>query len=603
MTTLPTPDPLAGLPDSLATPMRRRGFTELTPVQQCVLDTASEGRDLRISSQTGSGKTVALGIALAREFAAAPAEPRRTTLRTGPSALVIVPTRELAAQVRDELAWLYAELSGMRVTVVTGGTALGPERRNLSARPALVVGTPGRMLDHIRSGALRCANVRHVVLDEADQMFDMGFREELEAIIEALPEERRSHLVSATFPTGLRHLADRFQKDPLHVQGTRPGAANADITHIAHRVRPNERYSALANLLLLSRGSRCLVFVQRRIDASALAERLAADGFAALPFSGELPQAQRTRTLNAFRQGSIDALISTDVAARGIDVPGISTVIHMDPPDGPEAYVHRSGRTGRAGLEGRSVLLVPSHAQRYVQRILNLARVRVDWHPAPDAKKVRKALARRARRALSDALDADPAPDEKRLAQAAELLEGREPTEVLARLLELTAPKPPCEPKELSAPDAAGPPRPIRPASPQRRRGTQDFVRFSVNWGDQRGATPSRILSHACRRGGIRSQQVGAIRIERDTSSIEIAANVSCEFEQKTRRPDTRDPGIVITRAADSRGPENGPRERTGKRRYVRPVESERGNAHDTRPRAPRPKPHPGRTDERTAAR
>jgi ATP-dependent RNA helicase DeaD len=261
------------------------------------------------------------------------------------------------------------------VEVVTGGMDLWRERKLLAQKPGLVVGTPGRMLDHIRNGALDCSQVEHVVLDEADQMFDMGFREELEAILEALPSERRSHLLSATFPPQVRQLANRFQRDALHLEGTRLGAANEDIEHIAHLVRPNEWYAALVNLLLLTEGARCLVFVRRRVDTVELAERLAGDGFVALPLSGDLAQGQRTH-LNAFRSGSI--LVATDVAARaGIDVP-TSTPSSLDRPRTPRC-THRSGRTGRAGRKERSLLIVTVRATRRGTR--PAARVKADGNP------------------------------------------------------------------------------------------------------------------------------------------------------------------------------------------------------------------------------
>jgi ATP-dependent RNA helicase DeaD len=444
-----TNDPFAGVPAPLASALRQRGFAELTAVQSAVLEAECEGRDLRISSQTGSGKTVALGIALARPLLAQPGSP------AGPSALVVVPTRELAAQVREELRWLYAEIPGLRVEVVTGGTDLGRERRRLAEKPAIVVGTPGRLLDHIRAGALDCSGVGHVVLDEADQMFDMGFREELDAIVETLPSERRSHLVSATFPPPVRRLADRFQSDALRIEGTRHGAANEDIVHVAHLVRPNEVYPALVNLLLLAEGARCLVFVRRRIDTTGLAEQLAEDGFVALPLSGDLAQAQRTRTLNAFRNGSVPILIATDVAARGIDVAGIETVIHLALPEDAEAYTHRAGRTGRAGQKGRSLLLVPPAARRRVEWVLANARVRADWAPAPTPGRVRKTLEKRGRRRLRALLEADaPAPAEADLAHATELLTGRDPAAVVATLVRLATPAPPREPLPVTAIEA-----------------------------------------------------------------------------------------------------------------------------------------------------
>jgi ATP-dependent RNA helicase DeaD len=544
MTQTTTTDPFQGVPKALADAMRRRGFTELSSVQRRVLEAESAGRDLRISSQTGSGKTAALGLALAPHFLAKASRGNSQANRTGPSALVITPTRELAVQVATELRWLYQDIPGLGIEVVTGGAPLGRERMQLAKCPTLVVGTPGRILDHHRNRALDCSHVEHVVLDEADRMLDMGFREELEAIVETLPAKRRSHLISATFPAGVRRLADRFQHDALQLEGTRLGAANQDIEHVAHLVRPRETYAALVNLLLLAQDTRCLLFVKRRIDAAEVSEKLAADGFAAMPLSGDLPQAQRTRTLEAFKRGTIGILVATDVAARGIDVPDIGTVIHIDPPLDSDTYTHRSGRTGRAGRKGRSVLLVPIAAHRRVKRVLGTARVEVDWQPVPAPNKVRKALLKRSRRQLRQQLDSnDPQPSENQLAWAKQLLEeGRDPATVIATLLETAGPKPPCEPKDLQPIDVASDPRHARTAP--------GFVRFQLSWGERNGATPSRVLSHVCRRGGVRGNQVGSIEIGQRDSSFEVAAAVADRFEARARKPDSRDPGVRITRAS-----------------------------------------------------
>ncbi|MEX1366842.1 MAG: DEAD/DEAH box helicase [Nannocystaceae bacterium] len=439
-----TLDPFAGVPGPLRTALERRGFSSLTTVQQAVLSADTLAHDLRISSQTGSGKTVALGIALARALLAeAEAEdseaPNKRSAGRGPRALVITPTRELAVQVREELRWLLAEIPRTRVEVVTGGTDIGGERRMLRRPPTILVGTPGRLLDHQRNNAFDCSTVAHVVLDEADRMLDMGFRDELEAIVDALPSERRSHLVSATFSGAVRRVADRFQgKGALHLEGTALGEANEDIDHIAQVVPPSHVYAALVNALLLARGERVLVFVDRRAGAAALAEELASDGFAALPFSGDLSQAQRTRTLHAFRTGTIPVLVSTDVAARGIDVPDITMVVHMWPPQNVDDYTHRSGRTGRAGQRGRSLLLVPPRGKGYVMRLLSAAGVEADWQPVPTPAKVRKANTKRTRRELHARLDdVDHPPADKTLEYATKLLEGRDPATVVAALLEM----------------------------------------------------------------------------------------------------------------------------------------------------------------------
>ncbi|MDP6386643.1 MAG: DEAD/DEAH box helicase, partial [Planctomycetota bacterium] len=341
--------PDAGLfravPASLRGALESRGFTELTPVQEAVLAAEADGRDLQISSQTGSGKTVALGFVLAPALS-------NERVGRGPQALIIVPTRELAAQVCEELRWLLQDLKDTQVISVTGGTPVYRDRQTLARKPRVLVGTPGRLLDHIKSGTLQLGGVRELVLDEADQMLDMGFREDLEAILDATEEPRRTHMVSATFPDAALRLAKRYQHNPFSIEGTRLGAANENITHEGYLVRHGERYDALVHLLLQAEGERVLVFVERRLEALEVAERLADDGFAAQPLSGELVQAQRDRTLAAFRSGRAPVLVATAVAARGLDVPDVGLVIHSTPPLNSEIYTHRSGRTGRAGKQG-----------------------------------------------------------------------------------------------------------------------------------------------------------------------------------------------------------------------------------------------------------
>ncbi len=561
----PAQDSLAGVPVALAQAMRKRGYSELTPVQRAVLDSESDGRDLRISSQTGSGKTVAIGLGLAGHFSARLAD--KATARSGPSVLVLVPTRELAMQVRDELHWLFAGMQGLRTQVVMGGTSVLVERRGLSQKPHIVVGTPGRTLDHIKGGALVPTEIQHVALDESDRMLDMGFRDELEAILEQLPRERRTHLISATFPGAVCKLADRFQKKPLHIQGTRLGAANADIEHSAHLLDRRESYGALVNLLLLNDDGRCLIFVERRVDASSLATKLSGDGFPVQPFSGELPQAQRTRTLNAFRDGTIRTLVSTDVAARGIDVPDIELVVHMDAPADADSYVHRSGRTGRAGRTGKSVMLVPPRSQRSIDRLLAAARIKAEWTPPPTAAKVTKQLRKRFRHQMHQRLADTESVTQAQIDYAKGLLDGRDPAAVVAMLLEFAEPSPVRAPMEIREPRAGSAPSGKRSDSGGKRsdsrgkwsdsgskRSDSGFVRFSINWGEGTGATPSRILGHVCRRGDVNSRSVGAIKIGDTTSTFEVEASAAAVFEKRARRPDARDPKLKIFRSSAASG-------------------------------------------------
>lgn len=375
-------------------------------------------------------------------------------------------------------------------------------------------------------------------------MLDMGFREDLEAIVDAVPADRRSHLISATFPGQVRRLADKVQTDALHLQGTALGEANDDIEHAASLVDRGDTYGAIVNALLLAQGERVLVFAERRADVAELADRLTADGFAVQALSGELSQAQRTRALDAFKSGVVDVLVSTDVGARGIDVPEISLVIQVDLPKDADDYTHRSGRTGRAGRKGRSLLLVPIRAQRHATSLLHAAKVEVTWRPLPTADEIHEALGERTRALVNARLEQTAGP--RALAQAAELLDGRDPAQVVATLLQLAAPKLPCAPKQVRSVSADDRRRP--PVRAKHTRHTGRFVRFSINWGHRKGATPSRLLSHLCRRGEIDSGSVGAIEIGPGSATFEVADHVAGGFEQRVAEPDRREPLLRISR-------------------------------------------------------
>ena len=568
-------DPFGDVPSSVCKALKERGFTELTSVQQAVLDTEVEGHDLQISSQTGSGKTVALGFVLAPKLAAERGG-------KGPDALIIVPTRELATQVCNELSWLMADIEGVRLASVTGGTPLYRDREILSRRPRLLVGTPGRLLDHVRTGVLDLSNVSELVLDEADQMLDMGFREELEGILDTTPEERRTHLVSATFPRGIQQLAARYQRDAVSIEGTRLGDANQDIEHEGYLVNARDRYDALVNLLLFADDDRTLVFVERRAEAVQVAERLEADGFDALPLSGELAQVQRARTMDAFRSGKVKVLVATDVAARGLDVPDVGTVIHTAPCIDGQVYTHRSGRTGRAGQRGRSVLLAPPNRRYKVTRMLDEARVELKWPPLPKAAEIKKKINARAHEKLSGELEAALAEgsSERHLAQAGALLTGAEPEALVAALLARLEPKRRAQPKDLNVPHTSkdsykkngyqkgqnghsnsyqngqnGYQKGPKGSFGKQNRGGKgpaNTVRFFINRGMKQGATPGRILAELCRRGKVSGGDIGSIAIHPNASTFDVRSEVSVPFEENAARRDSRDPNTLIRR---DRGP------------------------------------------------
>ena len=559
---------------ALGAAISEKGFTELTPVQKAVLDPALAGRDLRVTSQTGSGKTVAIGLVI-RELAGQPSNAKDKLAH--PRALVIVPTRELAKQVVQELTWLYAPLNA-KVASVTGGAVYRDEHRALSAGPSVVVGTPGRMLDHLNRGSIDPSEVAAVVLDEADRMLDLGFREELEAILGKTPEERATHLVSATFPREVEALANRVQRDPARVEATRLGVANVDIEHVMHVLEPRQRLDALINLLLANPEAQTLVFARTRADVGDVAERLSENGFAVTALSGEMDQRERDRALSSFRRADHRILVATDVAARGIDVQDITLVVHLDPPTDPDSYTHRSGRTGRAGRKGRSVLLVAPSAVGKTTLLLKRVKITARTEQVPSAEQIRANADQKFFDLLTRDDDAEEVVSDRQRALAERLAAREDGVRSISRLLAMARFAGPTEPREIrridrgpdrkaprerDARDQRGPaPRgaqrerdeyPTR-GRPEGARSTQraaerdsgEWVPFRITWGGEHGADARKLLAMACRWGEIRGTDVGAIEIERDYSRLSVKASVAAGFAEATSKPDPRNPRVSI---------------------------------------------------------
>ena len=440
-------DERAGFPThlhpTLQSEIAARGFQEPTAVQSSVLDESHRGRDLLVSSQTGSGKTVAFGVAAADilvdglEGRAHLPPPRK---HQAPQILVIAPTRELALQVQRELQWLYDKLQA-RVASCVGGVDIHRERRALFAGAQVVVGTPGRLVDHLTRKSLDLSQIACVVLDEADEMLDMGFREELEALLRACPQERRTLMFSATIPKGIAELARQFQKDAVRISAT-PERAHQDIEVIAHLVAPEEREHAVVNVLRFHEPERALVFVALRETVTRLQARLVERGFHAVGLSGELSQSERTRALEALRHGRARVLVATDVAARGLDLPEVSLIVHADVAHDPVTMTHRNGRTGRAGRKGKSVVLAIPSLQRAAEMQLLAVGSRATWTPLPSAPQVRAADRSRIRGRVAEDMDGVEASDR---ALARDLLEAHKPEDLaalLAHTLNVSLPQP-----------------------------------------------------------------------------------------------------------------------------------------------------------------
>lgn len=537
--------PFPPLPALIAEALEAQGYAEPTAVQAAVVAPEAQGRDLVVSAQTGSGKTVAFGIAMADSLLSG----ETNQWSRAPLALVIAPTRELALQVSRELAWLYGRTQ-MRIATCVGGMDPSKERRALQQGAQIVVGTPGRLRDHLERGALDLSAISHVVLDEADEMLDMGFREDLEELLEAAPQERRTLLFSATMPKPIEALARRYQRDALRISTAGDTRGHGDIVYEAVAVAPADIESAVVNLLRFHEAETAILFCATRDSVRRLHSSLTERGFAAVALSGEHSQNERNNALQALRDGRARICVATDVAARGIDVPSLSLVVHVETPRDAEVLQHRSGRTGRAGRKGIAVLIVPYPRRRRVEMMLRSARVTAQWIDVPSAEAIRQRDQERLLAALNEPVEASDADREA----AARIVETMDPMAVALALVAARKRGIP-EPEELvsqSAPDAGG--------GPRLREGFDDTVWFHMDIGRRQNADPRWLLPLICRRGHITRNEIGAIRIAATETFFQVPSAIAARFADALRRTGKAgaedESGIVIQPSATGPGPQ-----------------------------------------------
>ena len=580
---------------SLARALAERDYNSATPVQKSVLEPEAEGRDLLVSAQTGSGKTVAYGLAFAETLL----EGAVTLGPAGePLALVIAPTRELAMQVQRELSWLY-QYAGARVVACVGGMDPSRERRQLADGVHIVVGTPGRLRDHLERRALKVSSLKAVVLDEADEMLDLGFREDLQFILETTPKTRRTLLFSATLPKAIVALARDYQRDALRIETLGEARGHADIEYRAIRLPHNKIESAVVNLLRFMEPPSALVFCNTRQSVRHLEAMLRERGFAAVSLSGELSQHERNHALQALRDGRARVCVATDVAARGIDLPNLGLVIHAELPNDAEVLQHRSGRTGRAGRKGVSILMVPPSRARRAEEMLRKARVNFTWATPPSAEEIRKVDLERL---LQNPILTEPGTEDD-LNIADVLLAARSPRDVAAAFVkmyraQLPAPedisdfaearheprgkheprqhekKPYSKDRHEKGPRDKAPyektsyekPRfdkgsygkaPFDKDRAPRERGDgpssmPDGIWFRLSVGRERNADPKWLLPEICRQGDVTKKDVGAIRVFETETLFQIDPKVAEKFSNLTN--ERKKGGVRITPARDQSG-------------------------------------------------
>ncbi len=582
--------PFPDLPAGLAEALTQRGYEALTPVQNAVMEAEAQGRDLVVSAQTGSGKTVAFGLAFAEQVLGDDGRVRRAG---GPLALVIAPTRELALQVARELDWLY-KTAGARIATCVGGMSPQVERRALAAGATIVVGTPGRLRDHLERGALDLSSLAVAVLDEADEMLDMGFREELEEILDATPEARRMLMFSATMPRPIEALARRYQRDALRISTSGSERGHGDITYQAVTVSPSEIENAVVNLLRFHEAETAILFCATRDNVRHLHATLRERGFGVVALSGEHSQSERNQALQALRDRRARVCVATDVAARGIDLPSLSLVIHVEIPRDAETLQHRSGRTGRAGKKGVAVIIVPYPRRKRIESMLRHAKINAEWTTAPD----RDAIIAQDRVRLMEKLMQPIEVTDGDRDLADKLLSQRTPQEIAAMLVQAHRATMP-EPEELLAASVEA----RRSAHQEKHRpGFEDTVWFKMDIGRRQNADPRWVMPLICRRGHITRNEIGAIRIGQQETYFQIPRAIAGKFAEAivatagneedggyvAIAPSTEPPRMAARENA-RRGKPNGPAS-------ARPFKPKPHAGAQPKPHAPahgRPKPRP----------
>ena len=541
----------------LAQALAAKGYEALTAVQDAVLAEGVAGRDLLVSAQTGSGKTVAFGLAIAPQVLNGQDS---LMFADKPIALVVAPTRELALQVKRELDWLYGEAHALLASCV-GGMDYRTEKRTLDRGAHIVVGTPGRLRDHIERGSLDLSALKAVVLDEADEMLDLGFAEDLEFILGAAPEDRRTLMFSATVPKEIEKLAGTFQNNALRIIAKGETKQHADIQYRALSVASRDKEHAIFNALRYYEAPTAIVFCKTRANVNHLFARMGNRGFQVVALSGELSQQERTHALQALRDGRARVCIATDVAARGIDLPGLELVIHADLPSNSETLLHRSGRTGRAGNKGVSALIVPPAEAKKAQRLLAGAKVVAEWAKAPSAEEVQE---RDDMRVMEHPALLEPVGEDETMAGA--MLAKFGPEQVAAAFLRLWR-------EGRSAPEVLSDSLPPPPAMPARERGTfGPSVWFSISVGHTGRAEARWLLPKICDAAGISKDGIGAIRVKQEETFVQIAEQLASRFGAQLEI----DKDLVMTRME-------------GEPALDRPERSERPERAE-RP-APRPRP------------
>lgn len=560
-----------GLPENLLSAVKALGFDSATPIQLKTIPSLLEGFDVLGEAQTGTGKTAAFSL---------PALTKIDTSIKKPQMMVLAPTRELAIQVAEAIESFAKHMTGLKVATLYGGQSYGPQFQQLERGAQVVVGTPGRLMDHLRRKSLKLNDLSFCVLDEADEMLNMGFLEDIEWILEHLPKETQMALFSATMPAQIRKVANRFLKDPVHVKIEAVKQAKANIEQFAWKVSGINKVTALERIAETVDYDAMIIFVRTRNDTVDVAEKLERAGYPAVALNGDMNQAQRERTVDQIKSGKSSILVATDVVARGLDIPRISLVINYDLPGDNEAYVHRIGRTGRAGREGIAISFVRPREMYSLRHYERLTSGVIKTYELPSIQEIGKARIERTRQEIAELVNGQDLTSMKEIIESMANESELSMVDLAAALLYQKQLKQPLQPKEDPKPRRETRERNDRDNSGRRdarggrdSRGARDSrdgraeraprkakeVRNDVDWqsyrlevGKEHGAKPGDIVGAIANEISLDSSYIGQISLHERHTIVQLPKGMPDKSFKQLKRVRVRRQALEISVSTDA---------------------------------------------------
>jgi ATP-dependent RNA helicase DeaD len=544
-----------GLRPAVIATLASLGYEEPTPIQREAVPPLLEGRDVLGQAATGTGKTAAFALPMLERIFEGTADAGRTR---SVRALVLVPTRELAMQV-SEAVHRYGKSYGVRVLPVYGGQAIGMQLKALRAGVDVIVATPGRIVDHLRRGSIRLDSVRFVVLDEADEMLDMGFAEDLDAVLDALPAVRQTALFSATLAGHVAEIAKRHLREPVRIAIDRQRAEPGElprVRQVAYIVQRRHKVVALGRVLDMENPASAIIFCRTRTEVDELTETLAGRGYRAEALHGGLSQEQRDRVMRRFREGATELLVATDVAARGLDIESVSHVVNFDVPSAPDAYLHRIGRTGRMGREGVAITLAEPREHRLLRNFERVTSQKIQVETVPTIVDLRARRFEMVRGSLREALLAGDLEHHRVVVES--LAEEFDVLDVAAAAVKLAHEATSAGAADVEEVPVAVPPpardvrggRKSRQARPPRQRVAPDadVTRIYIGLGRKAGLRPADLVGAIANEAGIDARAIGAVDIADRFSLVEVPDEAVDEIIGALRNTTIRGKRAVVRR-------------------------------------------------------